>query len=239
MPSRSDVDRLRSANADIVRLATSRLSEVMGGLDLTRPERARDALLVAVPAITSAFGEVSATVAADWYDDLRASAPRSGRVPSFSATLAEPVGAEVVAASVRFAAGRLFTDTPAAAGDVLAGAVQRHVLAPGRATVSQSVARDPWRARWARVPSGRACAFCTMLASRGPIYASEESAGGMGDYHDHCGCTATPVWPNDPLPEGYDPDALYADYQGAVDEVGNSSDTPAILAAMRQQLALA
>ena len=39
------------------------------------------------------------------------------------------------------------------------------------------------------------CGFCAMLASRGPVYKSSESAGIRADrYHDHCFCTCTPVF---------------------------------------------
>lgn len=39
------------------------------------------------------------------------------------------------------------------------------------------------------------CGFCVMLASRGPVYKSSESAGIRADrYHDHCFCTCTPVF---------------------------------------------
>lgn len=47
------------------------------------------------------------------------------------------------------------------------------------------------KVRYARVPSGfNTCAFCMMLASRGFVYHSKESAGGDGfDYHPHCHCS--------------------------------------------------
>ena len=39
------------------------------------------------------------------------------------------------------------------------------------------------------------CGFCAMLASRGPVYKSSESAGIRADrYHDHCFCTCVPVF---------------------------------------------
>ncbi|WP_279020462.1 hypothetical protein [Mobiluncus mulieris] len=38
------------------------------------------------------------------------------------------------------------------------------------------------------------CDFCLMLASRGPVYGSSETAGGEGNkYHDHCDCIPVPV----------------------------------------------
>lgn len=51
---------------------------------------------------------------------------------------------------------------------------------------------------WARVvhPSKNGpCGFCAMLASRGPVYKTSESAGVRVDrYHVHCKCEAVPVY---------------------------------------------
>lgn len=62
--------------------------------------------------------------------------------------------------------------------------------------------------RYARVPSGTACAFCLMLASRGFIYLSKISAGkDKGHYHNHCNCAV--VAGNLKMKVGgYDPDGL-------------------------------
>ena len=64
--------------------------------------------------------------------------------------------------------------------------------------------------RFARVPSGgETCPFCIMLASRGAVYYSEQSAGADGHYHANCRCRIVPSW-NGAAIEGYDP-ALYYD----------------------------
>ena len=42
--------------------------------------------------------------------------------------------------------------------------------------------------RFARVPQGPSCGFCIMLASRGFVYATEETAGEFKKFHDHCDC---------------------------------------------------
>lgn len=62
--------------------------------------------------------------------------------------------------------------------------------------------------RYARVPSGKACAFCLMLASRGFVYLSKTSAGeDKGHYHNHCHCAV--VAGNLKMKVGgYDPDGL-------------------------------
>lgn len=97
--------------------------------------------------------------------------------------------------------------------------------AAGRCT-QYNARRDPYSedVRWARVPTGEeTCDFCIMLASRGPVYLSEESAGGDPDhYHPHCDCRIVPFWGTYEIGpsrrgslmsiEGYDPDALYEQY---------------------------
>ena len=51
---------------------------------------------------------------------------------------------------------------------------------------------------WARVvrPSKNGpCGFCAMLASRGPVYKTSESAGVRADrFHSHCACSVVPVY---------------------------------------------
>ena len=75
--------------------------------------------------------------------------------------------------------------------------------------------------RYARVPAGSEnCAFCEFLASRGFVYRSGESAGVSRKYHPHCDCQIVPVWgKKTPKIAGYDPDALYAQYEVARDAV--------------------
>ena len=62
--------------------------------------------------------------------------------------------------------------------------------------------------RYARVPGGKSCAFCLMLASRGFVYHSTTSAGeDEGHYHNHCHCAV--VAGNLKMRvNGYDPDGL-------------------------------
>src|SRR5690606_30591406 len=116
-------------------------------------------------------------------------------------------------------------------------AALRMVLQPGRDTIADNVGRDPARPRWARVPVGKTCAFCSMLASRGAVYASEETAR-MRHYHDDCNCGAIPMWDGDDYPEGYDPDALYEQYASARSAAGTTSVKP-LLSKLRDQTGLA
>ena len=73
----------------------------------------------------------------------------------------------------------------------VSGAVSREVMNGGRDTILDEVQRDPKVQGWARVTGGDPCAFCAMLASRGPAY-REETVDFQA--HDHCDCGAEPVY---------------------------------------------
>lgn len=78
------------------------------------------------------------------------------------------------------------------------GIMRRQTLSGGRMLVDESTSADQRAIGWRRVTNGNPCAFCAMLASRGPVYGSKaraEQIGGNGlRYHGHCGCTAETVY---------------------------------------------
>ena len=76
---------------------------------------------------------------------------------------------------------------------------------------------------FARVPQGTTtCDFCIMLASRGFVYLTEESAGEFDRFHKNCDCRIVPGYPGIEL-EGYDPD-LYYDMWKNPEKYENRSD---------------
>lgn len=83
-----------------------------------------------------------------------------------------------------------------------AGAAARHVQNGARSTIDRNVLRDTKALGWVRVTDGDPCAFCAMLASRGPVYKddsfdeSDSMFEGPGRYkvHDSCGCGFKPVY---------------------------------------------
>ena len=139
----------------------------------------------AIQQITSAYGEIAAVAAAEFYDELR-------EIGGFSGKAAVPVAGrppeEQLKAIVRWGVGPLWEETPRpeAALKRLVGSTQRLSLQPGRQTIYQMVKRD--RIRYAHVPQGRTCAFCLMLASRGAVYWSKQP-----HYHDNCVVAGTSV----------------------------------------------
>lgn len=85
-------------------------------------------------------------------------------------------------------------------------------------TMFANGARDRLRPRFARVPTGpETCPFCVMLASRGFVYLSEETAGKLDHYHAHCDCRVVPKFGSESY-EGYDPEAYYRQYERLMEE---------------------
>lgn len=81
--------------------------------------------------------------------------------------------------------------------DNTGAAVARHANQAGRNAVIMTAQQGGHRIGWARViESGNPCAFCGMLASRGPIYKSERAA--AFEAHDRCQCRATLVYAGQP-----------------------------------------
>lgn len=75
------------------------------------------------------------------------------------------------------------------------GSVVSLVAGGGRDMVLGGVAADPEAIGYQRVTDGDPCAFCRMVASRGIIRYSAETAGFPA--HAHCGCTAAPAFRGD------------------------------------------
>ncbi|MCK2034477.1 hypothetical protein [Microbacterium sp. KSW4-4] len=229
MTSRDDLNRLTAAQRELVRMAQNELRGFFSSVDLTRPELVRDALVEIVPLLTREYGELVATVAAEWFEQVHPGA-------FLAQTAAETFPSAGVVENVRYHAGALFTDDPYAAVNGITGALQRFILYSGRTTVARNVQLDPSKPRFGRVPTGaKTCAWCSMLASRGFVYLTRETAGVVAsDYHDDCDCQIVPEWDaGSSHIEGYDPDRLYDQYLQARDAAG-SGDPKDIAAAMRR-----
>ncbi|MDN6565927.1 MAG: hypothetical protein L0K65_02605 [Actinomyces sp.] len=190
MASLVQMEEFRRANERVAELARRDLEAFFGTLDLTRPELARDTLLEFVPVLTAQYGDLAASVAAEWFDELRAAAKVPGR---FRAVGAAAVPAAQAEASVRWAASHLFTEAPSGILAPLAGAVVKMVMEPSRNTVIDMSARDTRSVGWHRNARPTACDFCIMLAGRGGVYKSEKSAS-FAAHDGRCYCTASPSW---------------------------------------------
>ena len=116
--------------------------------------------------------------------------------------------------------------TPSQAVDrtavTLSGSASRLALDGGRSVVVTAVQDDDAAIGWLRITDADPCPWCLMMASRGAVYHSAASAGAaknsefIGDgnfkWHDHCGCTAVPVFDHED-PRLAHADDLYEQWQ--------------------------
>lgn len=102
------------------------------------------------------------------------------------------------------AAGKTPQQAMDAAAVRMVGSTQYLALEGGRSVMKQSIDADERATGWSRVTDSDPCAWCAMLASRGPVYKSAKTAGdprqGGDRYHDACACQA---WPSFTLDEPF------------------------------------
>lgn len=188
MATRAEARELRGAQAGISALLERDLRSAFGRLDLSNPTAARDAMLDFTPRLVAQYGEVAATMAADWYETVRASTGVAGR---FRVNPTVVTRTDEVVGTVRRVAGQLFTATPETAIDSLVPRASQYALDSARETVRANSLRDPRARGWERVTNPGACDFCVDLANRGAAY-SEDSAD--FEAHDGCNCIAAPAF---------------------------------------------
>lgn len=162
-------------------------------------------LIQATQPLVQTYRSISASLAGAYYTSFRAAEAVSG-APTVELAPLLPV--DQLAASMyttgqatirqALSSGRSPEEARKVALVRTSGAVTRHVLNGGRETVLQSAQADKQARGWARVTDGEPCAFCALLAGRGAIYFSEQTADFQA--HDHCGCQAIPVYRDTALP---------------------------------------
>ena len=99
------------------------------------------------------------------------------------------------------------------------GYIDRWCMTGTRMGIENCVSNDTSNPRWARVPKGKTCEFCIMLASRGYVYLNKETASLGGSFHDGaCDCAVVPSWVASKI-RGYDPEQLRQRWQACADTV--------------------
>lgn len=207
--------QFEQANDGIAALVERDLAAFFGLLDFSRPDAVKLDLFDFIPELVTLYGDVAASVAADWYEELR---DLEGVGGSFRAPLAPSVPVAQVQGRLGYATrpdGPLFLGDSTTLTAFLGMMTNEYALQPGRDTVMQAAHKD--NAAYARVPEPGACKFCLMLASRGFVY-SKSTVGDSKKFHGKCRCNAMPVWDETRarVEYGYDPDALYDLYRRSV-----------------------
>lgn len=166
----------------------------------------REQVKAVLEPVMTAYAEAASELAAEWYD---MEAEGHGYKLPAAVTQVEACG-DAVDATVRYQIRKLMDGDAegfARACGALAGDFAVRQL---NSTIMANAARDRKRGvRFARVTTGReTCAFCYMLASRGAVYHTRETAGQFDHYHRRCDCKVVPGFgddPDAPLVEGHDP----------------------------------
>lgn len=193
-------------------------------IDYSRPvDEWREGVIAIVEACCDGAAQVSAMETAIWYDGLRERVLGS-EMGSVASSGRSPKGTEM---SVRsYIEDALHGDVEGFIRQCCDRLAWEITSASGKCVV-RNAREDPGSPRYARVPQGeKTCDFCIMLASRGPIYHTAESAGAFTKFHYHCDCRVVPVWDSTEIVtddggvvrrggtqyEGYDPDAYFEQY---------------------------
>lgn len=193
----------------------------------------------AIEAIVTHYGRASAAAALADYRNQRRAAGILGR---FNSPLPSPPSPDVVRARVEQALSPLYgpvsPETTTRVQEALASETEQMVLGQSRTAIIEATRGDRQARGWARVTEPGACSFCRLLATRGPVYKTEQS----GDFRAHtvqpngsggtCRCHVEPAF------GVYEKTAQArqdtADYQRLADEYGHSGRD--ILVAWRQHV---
>lgn len=244
MPQLSDVVAYQASVDDISTLALADLIAFWRNIADGDPAATAGLLREFVPDLVDTYNPMSAEIAATFYEEARTAA----NVPEpHTVVLAPTPNSDTVQNRLSWAVAPLFrTKEAVAAPDPdlalsrLTSATQLDVAAGARDTVDLNVREDRGRPKFARHASANACAFCALMATRGSVYRTAESAG--RDFHSHCHCVAYPVFPgesDDSAPYVATWDRAYVDAVKAARKAGIKPDLKGVLPFMRKSLGAA
>jgi hypothetical protein len=222
-PSATRANEQRNAQAGLIVMLLRDLVKVW---QLLRPDslhRSMPAWVAAVHAVTSRYAPMAATLAADYYEAERAAANAAGR---FTVPFADAPTEGHVDAVMRWATKDLWSRNPDtltervhAAKSNAESAAAKLVEDVGRLTITYAVQKDPAAVGWARTASPGACAFCRMLAQRGPVYGAD-TVGFRA--HNDCHCMAMPLFKG----QKWAPTAMVREWQKQYEQAAKAPGDP-------------
>lgn len=205
--SNPEVEDHYLTQAALVALLADELKSLWPILDLENLDGTLPEYKIEAGALVEQFGDAAISLSADHYEAMRdlARIKTPFRIPLVPPPAIRKVNGYIDAATQ----GML--DILTAEGDLIAAefeaeiqasidsALQALVMDAGRLEIITAADEDREAKGWARVVRPEACSFCLILAARGPIYKSRESAsfkahmrfdGKGGD----CRCTPQPIF---------------------------------------------
>lgn len=194
--------KLSTKASDEFRDAVYSADGMFGGVGLENIPR--NQIIDLAYALVTKYGEASATLSAQMYDEIAELAKENvpPAVPAETASIDE-VGKTV---------NGILKDTQNE--DVLSNSIGRMVKQAAADTTLKNALRDGAQVAW--IPHGDTCAFCITLASRGWENVSRKTLknGHAEHIHSNCDCEYGVRFNENQNVEGYDPDKYLDMYYG-------------------------
>lgn len=204
---RSYIENYSKALNVVSERARAQLADALAKIDYSQDVASiREAVIAVMQPACGASSTMAARLAADFYDGLRA---RFGIDDGYQAQVDSQRVPEATTGAVRAFVDKLDDSMPnvSAFQQLCVDRIDYETRRAANECIAYNAKNDPKKPRWARIPTGaETCQFCIMLASRGFVYHSEETA---SHAHAHCDCRVVPSWDKSPLAQGYDPDKYY------------------------------
>lgn len=208
------------------------LVQLWKAVDPTRLSATIDVFTQAATLLLGQAYDVSGVLASNYFGLFRDAEGIAGAAPRVAAA-ARP-SADFMAGQLRGSAltgiinARKAGKSVATAADnglvSVIGTFGKLVLSGGNKTIISAVHSDKKATGWVRVTSSDPCTFCRTVAGRGAVYRSDRSA--SFEPHDHCSCTAEPVYRDTSLDQSEQWHDEYRDAQVWARSTGNlSKDT--------------
>lgn len=192
-------ERHRAAQARLQALVTTDIARIFPYLDINNLDQSFQSFYEAALSVITARRTISASLGASYYQQIRNDYNLPDTFIPFLEAAPNPqqiFNSLLVTGPISMKSNLAKGVDAQRARDAglvnVAKAAQRHVINGGRATILGAVRRDSRSVGWARLTDGTPCAFCALLASRGPAYKSQTTASFRS--HDGCGCTPVPVF---------------------------------------------
>jgi hypothetical protein len=215
--SAADLEWYRTAMVEVAQKASEYVAGELRHSRGAGVTRIRDAAIAALTDSVGIHGDMAQALAGQLFDEVRDAEGLEAATFELYDDVVDPTMLEdkvhYLARNVVEGRRDVFVDGCGMLADMYAWMCNREAMV-------RNCAREGMR--YARIPTGPdTCDFCLMLASRGFVYHSAESAGASS--HRSCDCVVVPGVGGDEARsstqvEGYDPDMLYDLWQGRVDE---------------------
>lgn len=224
---REYLDNYSSGLAKVSKRAQNEMRAALRQIDYSGPVDAwRDTVVGVVDAYCAGASDLAAFNSSAFYDGLRERVVGS-RMGAYAQSERNQTGTDK---AVRAFINKLLEDDYEGFEDLCCERLDYEVTASAGRAMAYNARHDPGAPRYARVPQGQTtCDFCVMLASRGPVYHTMESAGAFTKFHAHCDCMVLPFWNTYAIEtdaggiirrsgttsyEGYNPDEYFDQYVG-------------------------